>query len=120
MSIEFVAHQDNKKRRTRTNHIQVHELQKLYMETTLPTLKQRQEIGAKIGMNPRAVQVWFQNRRQNLKKKQARLPSPVSDIHSSPSSPRPEQSRMSIDFLLSDSATEYKAAESLLILSQYP
>ena len=56
-------------------------LNKLFNSYPLPTSQQRQELGAAIGMSARAVQVWFQNKRQNLKKLQ-------SGPGKSPSSPQ--------------------------------
>ncbi len=58
----------SKKRRTRTSKEQLVELMRLYHINPLPTAKQRQELGERIGMSPRSVQVWFQNKRQNMKK----------------------------------------------------
>jgi homeobox protein YOX1/YHP1 len=104
--------QVQKKTRARTTPEQLKELLKLYQINPLPTLQQRQELGAKINMTPRAVQVWFQNRRQNQKRQQqyTRLPSPAESIPSprsdSDMESRPKSPTMAIDFLLASEDTE--------------
>ncbi|KAI8902640.1 Homeodomain-like protein [Globomyces pollinis-pini] len=77
-----------KKRRQRTSQSQLSALKAMFEINPLPTAKQRVEMSKVTGMTPRAVQVWFQNRRQNLKRNQ-RPPSPVS-MSSRQSTPEPE------------------------------
>ena len=113
---------DEKKKRTRTTALQIVHLQTLFTETTLPTLTQRQTLGLRIGMSPRAVQVWFQNKRQLLKKSRVRGVSPVSETSSSSSSSSSERKhRMDIDFLcempMSPKSETEEVAESLLWLA---
>lgn len=57
-----------KKTRKRTSKLQLAELNKMFAINTLPSLRERQILGQKVGMTPREVQVWFQNKRQNSKK----------------------------------------------------
>ncbi|KAJ2999960.1 hypothetical protein HDV02_001217 [Globomyces sp. JEL0801] len=85
----FVNHQSRiKKRRQRTTESQLSSLIAMFEINPLPTAKQRVEMSKVTGMSPRAVQVWFQNRRQNLKRTQ-RPPSPIS-MRSRQSTPEPE------------------------------
>jgi hypothetical protein len=126
--VDFIQHNNvSKKSRARTSPEQLKHLMALYEITTLPTLQQRQQLGSRVGMTPRAVQVWFQNRRQNQKRSKSsqytRLPSPpMSDactLSERSSSPEP---RMSIDFLCDlppspqKSGNDIFAAQSLLSL----
>ena len=50
-------------RRTRTTPEQLRVLQTAFMRDQMPSAADRQTLGEMIGMNPRSVQVWFQNRR---------------------------------------------------------
>ena len=56
------------RKRTRTTKEQAKALQILFDTNPLPNLKQRQELGDQIGMTPRSVQIWFQNKRQQMKR----------------------------------------------------
>ncbi|KAG9033635.1 hypothetical protein FS837_002412 [Tulasnella sp. UAMH 9824] len=59
-----------KKKRTRvlpTAH-QSAELNKLLAETPFPSTARREELGRRIGLSARKVQVWFQNRRQKARR----------------------------------------------------
>jgi hypothetical protein len=124
--VDFIQHNNvSKKSRARTTPEQLYHLQALFQITTLPTQQQRQLLGSQIGMTPRAVQVWFQNRRQNQKRckpvSYTRLPSPpMSDSTHSDRSASPEP-KMSIDFLCDfhspkSESIDIFAAESLLSL----
>jgi Homeodomain len=75
---------DIKKKRQRTSKEQLQALNQLFEVSDLPTSKQRQELGDKIGMSPRSVQVWFQNKRQNMKRNQADGLRPLSPMSLSP------------------------------------
>ena len=52
-----------KKKRTRTSPEQLRILQKAFNQDPMPTSASRVQLAKKLGMNVRAVQVWFQNRR---------------------------------------------------------
>jgi hypothetical protein len=74
-----------KRRRMRTSRGQKEALMKVFELYPMPSTKLRQDLGDQIGMTPRAVQVWFQNRRQILKKG-TQSPSPKTDHVDSPTS----------------------------------
>ncbi|KIO32341.1 hypothetical protein M407DRAFT_18656 [Tulasnella calospora MUT 4182] len=98
-----------KKKRTRvlpTAH-QSAELNKLLAETPFPSTARREELGRRIGLSARKVQVWFQNRRQKarrekeeaaMKQQSASTSTSVSGRPESPSlaphSPRHGHARM--------------------------
>lgn len=66
-----------KRRRASTKQLDV--LNKVFERTIFPSTQFRNELGRQLGMSPRTVQIWFQNKRQALRSKE-RSPS------SSPSS----------------------------------
>ncbi|KAG0208749.1 hypothetical protein BGX28_000370 [Mortierella sp. GBA30] len=58
-----------RKRRRRTNREELEILEEAFSKNLLPDAATRQELGERLGMSVRAVQIWFQNRRQQLRKK---------------------------------------------------
>ncbi|GJJ73488.1 hypothetical protein EMPS_05846 [Entomortierella parvispora] len=58
-----------RKRRRRTNREELDILEDAFARNQLPDAAVRQELGERLGMSVRAVQIWFQNRRQTLRKK---------------------------------------------------
>lgn len=56
-----------KKKRTRTSTEQLKILQKAFATDPMPSSAARLALSKRLGMNPRAVQVWFQNRRAKEK-----------------------------------------------------
>ncbi|KAF9404471.1 hypothetical protein BGZ94_004153, partial [Podila epigama] len=58
-----------RKRRRRTNREELEILEDAFARNLLPDAATRQQLGARLGMSGRAVQIWFQNRRQTLRKK---------------------------------------------------
>ncbi|KAK9722100.1 hypothetical protein K7432_002912 [Basidiobolus ranarum] len=56
------------KRRNRLNPRQVTRLMEVFEQTAKPKADIRHKLAEELGMHPRAVQIWFQNRRQKLKK----------------------------------------------------
>ncbi|KAF9168142.1 hypothetical protein BGX20_011393 [Mortierella sp. AD010] len=58
-----------RKRRRRTNREELEILEDAFARNLLPDAATRQELGDRLGMSVRAVQIWFQNRRQTLRKK---------------------------------------------------
>lgn len=64
--------QENKKvlkpLRKRIGALQIAELQALFDSgIRFPDKQLRKRLGEKMGLTPRTIQVWFQNRRQNMK-----------------------------------------------------
>jgi len=56
-----------KPKRKRASPAQLHVLNQVFAETYFPSTGMRLRLAKELGMSPRAVQIWFQNRRQNLK-----------------------------------------------------
>ncbi|OAQ26432.1 hypothetical protein K457DRAFT_41694, partial [Linnemannia elongata AG-77] len=54
-------------RRRRTNREELEILEDAFAKNLLPDAATRQELGERLGMSVRAVQIWFQNRRQTLR-----------------------------------------------------
>lgn len=53
--------------RTRISAAQTMELERAYATGRFPSDAARRELAARLGLTPRNVQVWFQNRRQRLR-----------------------------------------------------
>lgn len=60
--------QMSKRERRKTSELQLLALMKVFQHRPIPTRLDRIKLSEEIGMSPRAIQVWFQNRRQQLKK----------------------------------------------------
>lgn len=60
------------KHRRRTTKTQYKLLERVFQEINNPPASLRRQLAARIGMTPRSVQVWFQNRRAKLKSQQSR------------------------------------------------
>ncbi|KAI8074380.1 Homeodomain-like protein [Gongronella butleri] len=58
-----------KAKRKRASPTQIMVLEHIFEHTAFPSTALRQELGEKLGMNPRAVQIWFQNKRQASKRR---------------------------------------------------
>ncbi|KAI9197360.1 homeobox domain-containing protein, partial [Polychytrium aggregatum] len=56
-----------KRKRPSPEHVQI--LNMVFERNFFPTTDVRQELARQLGMCPRAVQVWFQNKRQNWRTK---------------------------------------------------
>jgi len=54
---------DRNKRRLRTTPEQLKILEEIYQYEKIPSLALREELASKLGMTPRRIQVWFQNKR---------------------------------------------------------
>ncbi|KAJ3275831.1 hypothetical protein HK104_003813 [Borealophlyctis nickersoniae] len=66
------------------------ELYKQLLISEYPSTETREALGAKLGMTARAVQVWFQNKRQKRKRLMKEgLPSPVQQVDPSRSTSSP-------------------------------
>ncbi|KAJ4951724.1 hypothetical protein NE237_028556 [Protea cynaroides] len=62
----------NKKRYHRHTAIQIQEMEALFKECPHPDDKQRMKLSQELGLKPRQVKFWFQNRRTQLKAQQDR------------------------------------------------
>ena len=69
-SFQPVDHHKKKRRRTTEDQLRI--LNSFFEHTPLPSAQQREELALQTGMNPRSVQVWFQNKRQTMKKKEVK------------------------------------------------
>ncbi|KDN48877.1 hypothetical protein K437DRAFT_81582 [Tilletiaria anomala UBC 951] len=79
--------------RRRTRPAEAHVLMRFFEDEQFPTGEQREQLARQTGLAPRAVTVWFQNRRQIEKKKKdraARLPRRWQQ-RSPPAQQQPEQ-----------------------------
>ncbi|KAL8113836.1 hypothetical protein AgCh_020937 [Apium graveolens] len=65
---------NNKKRKKYHRHTadQIREMEALFKESPHPDEKQRQELSKQLGLHPRQVKFWFQNRRTQIKAIQER------------------------------------------------
>lgn len=72
-----------KKRRSRATQEQLEILNGVYQRTPFPTTVERSDLALRLGMTPRSVQIWFQNKRQGAKHNETRKrehPTPLSAI----------------------------------------
>lgn len=56
-----------KAKRRRASSKQLHVLNKVFERTFFPSTQLRAELGRQLGMSPRTVQIWFQNKRQAIR-----------------------------------------------------
>ncbi|KAI8137781.1 Homeodomain-like protein, partial [Fennellomyces sp. T-0311] len=56
-----------KAKRRRANAKQLEVLNRVFDRTVFPSTQLRAELGRQLGMSPRTVQIWFQNRRQAIR-----------------------------------------------------
>ncbi|ORX63149.1 hypothetical protein DM01DRAFT_1331224 [Hesseltinella vesiculosa] len=59
-----------KAKRRRANRHQLQVLNQVFQRTFFPSTQLREQLGRQLGMSPRTVQIWFQNRRQALRTKE--------------------------------------------------
>ncbi|KAG1446673.1 hypothetical protein G6F46_009442 [Rhizopus delemar] len=59
-----------KAKRKRANSEQLEVLNRVFDRTFFPSTQVRAELGRQLGMSPRTVQIWFQNRRQAMRTKE--------------------------------------------------
>ena len=67
------------KHRRRTTKAQFKVLERVFQENAKPPAALRRQLAGRLGMTPRAVQVWFQNRRAKLKTQQQQQPGQSGD-----------------------------------------
>jgi hypothetical protein len=86
----FTPGPDEKSHRQRASPYQRSMLEQVMTFTCFPSTRLRKKLAELLGMNPRSVQIWFQNRRQKLQIKKSmnrrRSGSPASQSSSSSSS----------------------------------
>ncbi|KAK9760666.1 hypothetical protein K7432_015088, partial [Basidiobolus ranarum] len=91
-----------KAKRKRANSHQIKMLNQVLKYNNFPSKELREKIAQKVGMHPRSVQIWFQNKRQEMKKKiqsstelsqeiNSRNSTPIS-MHDYKQQPPPEHS----------------------------
>ncbi|KAI9299711.1 Homeodomain-like protein, partial [Cunninghamella echinulata] len=56
-----------KAKRRRANSKQLQILNQVFERTFFPSTQMRAELGRQLGMSPRTVQIWFQNKRQAMR-----------------------------------------------------
>ncbi|KAI9468229.1 MAG: hypothetical protein EXX96DRAFT_109380 [Benjaminiella poitrasii] len=56
-----------KAKRKRASTSQLNVLNKVFEQTFFPSTELRIELGKQLGMSPRTVQIWFQNKRQSIR-----------------------------------------------------
>ncbi|KAJ2963513.1 hypothetical protein NQZ79_g1604 [Umbelopsis isabellina] len=59
-----------KAKRKRANAYQLDVLNRVFDKTFFPSTELRTELGKQLGMSPRTVQIWFQNKRQSIRTRQ--------------------------------------------------
>lgn len=79
-------HRDLKAKRKRASPNQLVVLNRIFNQTYFPSTEIRIELGKQLGMSPRTVQIWFQNKRQALRSR-GRHDSPPSSFYLPPISP---------------------------------
>ena len=87
-----------KKKRHRTTPEQLRTLEETYEREKMPNQELRERLAKKLGMTPRRVQIWFQNKRAKEKRSK---PSPRSSIqmhHHQPPSSNPVHVNSSTEF----------------------
>ncbi|KAK9451583.1 uncharacterized protein V1518DRAFT_408954 [Limtongia smithiae] len=85
LSAALAATQHVKPKRKRATPFQANRLEEVLQQTLFPTTEQRLELARELGMTPRTVQIWFQNRRQAWRAERRRRPATTigADAHSS-------------------------------------
>ncbi|KAI9356091.1 Homeodomain-like protein, partial [Pilaira anomala] len=56
-----------KAKRKRASPSQLLVLNRVFQSTCFPSTELRIELGKQLGMSPRTVQIWFQNKRQSMR-----------------------------------------------------
>ncbi|KAK9380280.1 Homeodomain-like protein [Kockiozyma suomiensis] len=71
--------QDVKPKRKRATPFQATRLEEILQQTHFPSTEQRLELARELGMTPRTVQIWFQNRRQAHRAENKRRSTGIND-----------------------------------------
>ncbi|KAI9308998.1 hypothetical protein BJ944DRAFT_259243 [Cunninghamella echinulata] len=67
---EHRHHQLIKSKRKRANTKQLEVLNRVFEKTFFPSTQLRAQLGRQLGMSPRTVQIWFQNKRQAIRNRE--------------------------------------------------
>lgn len=70
--IPMMAGRPVKPKRKRATPEQTNRLNEVFAETFFPTSNQRMDLAMELGMSPRTVQIWFQNKRQGWRSEHRR------------------------------------------------
>ena len=70
----------DRKKRHRTSTEQRNQLEKIFQSTKTPNQSLREHLASQLGMSPRRIQIWFQNKRAKLRKSVANAESPQSNV----------------------------------------
>ncbi|KAI8377052.1 hypothetical protein EDC96DRAFT_494337 [Choanephora cucurbitarum] len=81
-----------KAKRKRASPNQLLVLNRIFSQTYFPSTEIRVELGKQLGMSPRTVQIWFQNKRQALRSRGRHAPAPSNCYLPPISPPRSPQS----------------------------
>lgn len=82
------AHERNlKAKRKRASPNQLVVLNRIFAQTYFPSTEIRIELGKQLGMSPRTVQIWFQNKRQALRSRGRHTPDSPTSFYLPPISP---------------------------------
>jgi hypothetical protein len=72
-------HKSDTKKRIRTTPDQLRLLEKTYEREKIPSQSLREELALKLGMTPRRVQVWFQNKRAKERRLKKSMKEPMEN-----------------------------------------
>lgn len=73
---EYEDNEPVKAKRKRASPSQLIVLNRVFEQTFFPSTELRMELGKQLGMSPRTVQIWFQNKRQSIRTRERHMVSP--------------------------------------------
>lgn len=85
--LEETQHNDVKIKRKRASPDQLLVLNRVFSQTYFPSTEVRRALGKQLGMSPRTVQIWFQNKRQALRTRGRQAPQEQPLFYLPPISP---------------------------------
>lgn len=68
----------SKVKRKRATPFQVSVLNRVFNQTSFPSTELRLELSKQLGMSPRTVQIWFQNKRQSIRNRERQVHKAMS------------------------------------------
>ncbi|KAI9320810.1 hypothetical protein BX666DRAFT_2131047 [Dichotomocladium elegans] len=78
-SFPFAYHRAVKAKRKRASPWQTAALEEVFKQTEFPSSSIRCELGLRLGMTPRTIQIWFQNKRQATKRSTTTAATTIKD-----------------------------------------